>query len=480
MHRPPCCSRAWPACRVWSRLGRSSVAGCGREAPEAARKRADRRPRADGRSARTSRSPRSTSRRRKASQAVNIQARVSGWLDKRVYQEGAVVKNGQVIFQMDPKPFQAQLDAATGGVAAQPGGAAGRHCRTSIARSRSPQQNALSQKDLDDATGQYEQARAAVAAGEGAGRHGAAQPLLHHDPLAGGRRVELRARRRRHLPRPPTRSSRRSRCCRRCGSTSASRKTRWSAFATTCAPASSSCPKAASSSCSRDGRRRPLSVHRRHHVRGPFVQPHHGHFPAARDGQQPRRRAAAQPVRARSPHRLHPAERGGSPAALRAAERERPFRLGRQRPEQGGAAPRHRRRMEGRRLVHFGRPRQRRQGGRRRRRAALGGCGRESGPLHAAPPEPSPRPTAHDLRTPPPPLPQSMSFSTRDSPRWTRTPGAPSVSRRPRTSASARRLVITGYADKTGNAAANVELAKSAPRACVTSWWPRGRAGSAS
>ena len=47
-----------------------------------------------------------------SSQAVNIQARVSGFLDKRVYTEGSVVKAGQVLFRMDQKPFQAQLDAA--------------------------------------------------------------------------------------------------------------------------------------------------------------------------------------------------------------------------------------------------------------------------------------------------------------------------------------------------------------------------------
>src|SRR5215510_9308726 len=46
-----------------------------------------------------------------SSQAVNIQARVSGFLDKRVYVEGAEVKAGQILFQMDQKPFQAQVDA---------------------------------------------------------------------------------------------------------------------------------------------------------------------------------------------------------------------------------------------------------------------------------------------------------------------------------------------------------------------------------
>ena len=36
-----------------------------------------------------------------SSHLVNIQARVSGFLDKQVYTEGAVVKEGQVLFLMD-------------------------------------------------------------------------------------------------------------------------------------------------------------------------------------------------------------------------------------------------------------------------------------------------------------------------------------------------------------------------------------------
>jgi multidrug efflux pump subunit AcrA (membrane-fusion protein) len=47
-----------------------------------------------------------------SSHLVNIQARVSGFLDKRMYTKGAVVKEGQVLFQMDAKPFQVQLDQA--------------------------------------------------------------------------------------------------------------------------------------------------------------------------------------------------------------------------------------------------------------------------------------------------------------------------------------------------------------------------------
>jgi membrane fusion protein, multidrug efflux system len=96
-----------------------------------------------------------------SSQAVNIQARVSGWLDKRVYTEGSVVKAGQVLFRMDQKPFQAQLDAAN--AALQRNQAAMTVAKQNLDRTKPlAAKNALSQKDLDDAQGQYEQAAAAV------------------------------------------------------------------------------------------------------------------------------------------------------------------------------------------------------------------------------------------------------------------------------------------------------------------------------
>ncbi len=97
-----------------------------------------------------------------SSQAVNIQARVSGFLDKRVYTEGAFVKKGQVLFRMDQKPFQAQVDGAQ--AALQRNQAALQVATANLNRTKPlAAKNALSQKDLDDATGQYEQAGAAVA-----------------------------------------------------------------------------------------------------------------------------------------------------------------------------------------------------------------------------------------------------------------------------------------------------------------------------
>jgi len=96
-----------------------------------------------------------------SSHEVEIRARVNGFLDKRVYTEGAVVAEGQVLFVMDQKPFQAQVDAAQAALANQK--AALETARANLARVKPlAALNAVSQKDLDDATGAYEMAAAQV------------------------------------------------------------------------------------------------------------------------------------------------------------------------------------------------------------------------------------------------------------------------------------------------------------------------------
>lgn len=96
-----------------------------------------------------------------SSRQVDIVARVSGYLDKIAYQEGDLVKEGQVLFQIDPKPFQAQLDAARGSLLAQQ---ARLKTATATLNRVKPlaQQNALSQADLDRAQGDYDASVAAV------------------------------------------------------------------------------------------------------------------------------------------------------------------------------------------------------------------------------------------------------------------------------------------------------------------------------
>ncbi|MEW6078798.1 MAG: efflux RND transporter periplasmic adaptor subunit [Thermodesulfobacteriota bacterium] len=96
-----------------------------------------------------------------SSHMVNIQARVSGFLDKRLYTEGAVVREGQVLFKMDDRPFKAQVAQARAALSKQE--AALETARLNLNRIKPlVEQKALSQKDLDDATGQYQSAAAAV------------------------------------------------------------------------------------------------------------------------------------------------------------------------------------------------------------------------------------------------------------------------------------------------------------------------------
>jgi membrane fusion protein (multidrug efflux system) len=96
-----------------------------------------------------------------SSQQVEVRARVDGFLNERLYTEGSIVKLGQVMFQMDPKPFEAQLAAARGALAEQQ--ARLWTAQANLKRIRPlAQANAVSKKDLDDATGRVNSAAAAV------------------------------------------------------------------------------------------------------------------------------------------------------------------------------------------------------------------------------------------------------------------------------------------------------------------------------
>ncbi len=99
--------------------------------------------------------------RTESSHQVEIRARVNAFLDKRTYTEGSLVKAGDVMFKMDPKPFQAELEAQQGALAQQQARLA--TARANLKRVKPlVEQDALSQKDLDDATGQEQAAAAAV------------------------------------------------------------------------------------------------------------------------------------------------------------------------------------------------------------------------------------------------------------------------------------------------------------------------------
>ncbi len=99
-----------------------------------------------------------------SSQEVEIRARVEGFLETIAYREGSMVNKGDVLFQMDRKPFEAALAAARAELQAQ-------EARLATASANLKRvgplaaEDALSQRDLDDAQGSRD---AAIAAVEGA------------------------------------------------------------------------------------------------------------------------------------------------------------------------------------------------------------------------------------------------------------------------------------------------------------------------
>ena len=100
---------------------------------------------------------------------ANVQAQVTGYLLRRDYQEGSSVRKGQLLFEIDPRPFQAALDQASGQLAqaiAQLANAEAVQGRTELDVERyTPlaKLQAASQQDLDNANQNNLAAKATVA-----------------------------------------------------------------------------------------------------------------------------------------------------------------------------------------------------------------------------------------------------------------------------------------------------------------------------
>jgi membrane fusion protein (multidrug efflux system) len=96
-----------------------------------------------------------------SSRQVEIRARVTGYLDKIAYQEGGIINNGDLLFQLDQRPFKAALENARGVLAQEQ--AKLKNARATLARVKPlARENAVSQKDLDDANADVLTAQAAV------------------------------------------------------------------------------------------------------------------------------------------------------------------------------------------------------------------------------------------------------------------------------------------------------------------------------
>ncbi|WP_313954015.1 efflux RND transporter periplasmic adaptor subunit [Accumulibacter sp.] len=94
-----------------------------------------------------------------------IRPQVTGYLIKQKYREGDLVKKGQLLFEIDPRTFEAAVDQAKGLRAQQR--ALYETTRATLARVKPlAAKNAVSQKDLDDSTGAELSAKASLDAAE--------------------------------------------------------------------------------------------------------------------------------------------------------------------------------------------------------------------------------------------------------------------------------------------------------------------------
>lgn len=103
---------------------------------------------------------------------ADVRAQVTGYLLRQAYQEGAYVKKGQLLFEIDPRPFQAALDQAEGQLAQAKAileNAQAVQGRTELDVNRyTPlaREQAASQQDLDNAVQNNLAAKATVATAE--------------------------------------------------------------------------------------------------------------------------------------------------------------------------------------------------------------------------------------------------------------------------------------------------------------------------
>jgi RND family efflux transporter MFP subunit len=102
-----------------------------------------------------------------AVETVEIRPRVSGYIDKVAFKEGALVKSGDLLFVIDPRPYQAEYDRAAADL---------KRYKTaldlarieSVRVQRLRESGAVSQEELDERTSTVAQAEANVAGAQAA------------------------------------------------------------------------------------------------------------------------------------------------------------------------------------------------------------------------------------------------------------------------------------------------------------------------
>ncbi len=139
-----------------------------------------------------------------ASRSVEVRPRVSGAIIGVHFTDGAIVRQGQLLFTIDPRPFAAALAEARAGVATAQSELA--LAETNLGRARRLlAEEAVSQSDVDRLTAAAQSARAALAAAQARVRSACAGCRVHPGPCtdrrpdfgSADRRRQSRLRRRR-------------------------------------------------------------------------------------------------------------------------------------------------------------------------------------------------------------------------------------------------------------------------------------------
>jgi RND family efflux transporter MFP subunit len=105
--------------------------------------------------------------RTQALQYVDIRARVTGYLEKALFQEGDDVKEGAVLFEIDPRPYKAALDLAKANLVSQKANAVKMEAVYKRTVALAPTA-AVAKESLDTDQGNWEFAKASVEQAEAA------------------------------------------------------------------------------------------------------------------------------------------------------------------------------------------------------------------------------------------------------------------------------------------------------------------------
>ncbi|MDB6138814.1 MAG: Efflux transporter, family, subunit [Verrucomicrobiaceae bacterium] len=102
-----------------------------------------------------------------APETVNIQARVSGFIEKTSFREGAIVQKGDVLYEMDARPFEADLNNKKAALAKDE--AQVTLTQSELGRSEGLlKTKAIAQQDFDTSRARFDQAKAQLEADKAA------------------------------------------------------------------------------------------------------------------------------------------------------------------------------------------------------------------------------------------------------------------------------------------------------------------------